>query len=63
MYCQVSAKKLANALRDAIDVLEETKKSFKSKRLELLKKAHRCTCKKGVKIMNSITTGIFASLV
>ncbi len=31
-------KRLADALKDTIDVLEETKKSFKSKRLEMLRK-------------------------
>lgn len=31
-------KKLVDALKDTIDVLEETKKSFKSKRLEMLRK-------------------------
>ena len=31
-------KKLISAIRDTIDVLEQTKKSFKSKRLELLRK-------------------------
>ncbi len=31
-------KRLTEALRDTIDVLEETKKSFKSKRLEVLRK-------------------------
>ena len=31
-------KKLVNALKDTIEVLEQTKKSFKSKRLELLRK-------------------------
>lgn len=31
-------KKLVNAIKDTIDVLEQTKKSFKSKRLEQLRK-------------------------
>ena len=31
-------KKLVMALKDTIEVLEQTKKSFKSKRLELLRK-------------------------
>ena len=31
-------KKLVNAIKDTIDVLEQTKKSFKSKRLEMLRK-------------------------
>ncbi len=31
-------KKLISAIRDTIDVLEQTKKSFKSKRLEMLRK-------------------------
>lgn len=31
-------KKLVNALKDTIEVLEQTRKSFKSKRLELLRK-------------------------
>ncbi|MGD9157116.1 MAG: hypothetical protein PVG39_01795 [Desulfobacteraceae bacterium] len=31
-------EKLVNALKDTIEILEQTKKSFKSKRLELLRK-------------------------